>query len=255
MKNDCNIVRDLMPLVIDGVASDESREMVTEHVWQCEECSKVYSEYQKNLPERIPKEELDVAAKALRKWHRARRMLLVGLTVLVTVVVFAVGSYAWDMLAWRTLKTLPLDDYDTCIVRMQDGAVQVFAQPDDKGLYIGSVGRGNGHEMQYEVKTSVIARYGYKAMCINEYVLINDELWSDRTPMAYEITSIAFVDGKETRIVYTEGDEIPFASPELEALDELISSFYAGGKGNGLTDEQQAAYDAQYALVPEFQIE
>ena len=30
--NDCNIVRDLMPLVLDRVASDESREVVEDHI-------------------------------------------------------------------------------------------------------------------------------------------------------------------------------------------------------------------------------
>ena len=37
-KNDCNVVRDLMPLVLDRVASDESREIVEEHITACGEC-------------------------------------------------------------------------------------------------------------------------------------------------------------------------------------------------------------------------
>ena len=37
-KNDCNVVRDLMPLVIDRAASDESREFVEAHIAGCAEC-------------------------------------------------------------------------------------------------------------------------------------------------------------------------------------------------------------------------
>ena len=39
-KNDCNVIRDLMPLVLDRVASDESRALVEEHMNSCEECRK-----------------------------------------------------------------------------------------------------------------------------------------------------------------------------------------------------------------------
>jgi len=37
-KRDCGIVRDLMPLVIDQVASPASTELVENHIRECEEC-------------------------------------------------------------------------------------------------------------------------------------------------------------------------------------------------------------------------
>ena len=50
-RNDCNIVRDLMPLVLDRVASDESREAVETHIISCEECRRQYDAMKSNLPE------------------------------------------------------------------------------------------------------------------------------------------------------------------------------------------------------------
>ena len=50
-KNDCNVVRDLMPLVLDRVASDESRALVEEHMNSCEECRKQYEEMKADMPE------------------------------------------------------------------------------------------------------------------------------------------------------------------------------------------------------------
>ena len=35
---ECNVVRDLMPLCIDDAASEESRKLVVDHVWECEKC-------------------------------------------------------------------------------------------------------------------------------------------------------------------------------------------------------------------------
>ena len=37
MKKDCEVVRDLMPLVLDDVASDGSKHMVSAHVQTCAE--------------------------------------------------------------------------------------------------------------------------------------------------------------------------------------------------------------------------
>jgi predicted anti-sigma-YlaC factor YlaD len=50
MKNECNVAKDLMPLVIDGVASEESKQYVNEHVAECTECAIAYGEMRVELP-------------------------------------------------------------------------------------------------------------------------------------------------------------------------------------------------------------
>lgn len=256
MKNECNIVRDLMPLVIDGVASEESTQMVAEHVKDCEPCTKVYAEYQKNLPNRSPKEELDIAAKALRKWRRSRKALLIGATTLITLVVLFTGIYVWDALTAPYVNTLPLDEYEVRLVRMQDGQVKMIVLTDEPGLRVGVGGGGTKGNTVYKVKTSIIRQYGRRYMTLWEGSWQDGVFWADDDPGVGHIhQSIAFTDGENTRVIYTAGDDIPLASPEMEVLDALARSFYVGGKGNGLTDEQEAAYEAQYALVPEFQPE
>ena len=72
-RNDCNIVRDLMPLVLDRVASDESREAVETHIISCEECRRQYDAMKSNLPEGTRAEyeeeqkQFTEALKAVRK--------------------------------------------------------------------------------------------------------------------------------------------------------------------------------------------
>ncbi|MGL4912287.1 MAG: zf-HC2 domain-containing protein [Romboutsia sp.] len=47
-KISCDICMDLMPLVKDGVASEDSCNAVTEHINQCEECKKIFEEIPNN---------------------------------------------------------------------------------------------------------------------------------------------------------------------------------------------------------------
>ena len=51
--NECNVVHDLIPLVIDRVASDESRELVETHISVCEDCRKKYDAMKADLPEAV----------------------------------------------------------------------------------------------------------------------------------------------------------------------------------------------------------
>ncbi|MNN10537.1 hypothetical protein D3C81_1234610 [compost metagenome] len=46
MKISCDVVADLVPLVMDGVASEDTVDLVTEHLKSCEKCG---SEYENNI--------------------------------------------------------------------------------------------------------------------------------------------------------------------------------------------------------------
>ena len=43
MKNECHIVRDLMPLYTEGMLSNESAAFVKTHLETCEDCRGAYS--------------------------------------------------------------------------------------------------------------------------------------------------------------------------------------------------------------------
>ncbi len=42
MDKNCAIVQDLIPLYVDGLSSDESKDMVEAHIKECEECKKIF---------------------------------------------------------------------------------------------------------------------------------------------------------------------------------------------------------------------
>lgn len=72
MKNKCNVAKDLMPLVIDGVASEESQQYVDEHINECTECALTYGAMRVELPRANQEKERAEMEKAARKLRRKR---------------------------------------------------------------------------------------------------------------------------------------------------------------------------------------
>lgn len=70
----CKIIEDLLPLYIDGVCSEESKEVVEEHLSECSRCEEMFKQMKSTC---LPKQDVDVnlnEAEALRnlskKWNR-----------------------------------------------------------------------------------------------------------------------------------------------------------------------------------------
>ncbi len=89
MKNSCNIVRDLLPLYAEGLASAESCAFVEEHLAGCPEC-RAELEDLRRAPAQIPKADV-VPLKKLRRELRVRRAKAIAFTIaLVTLALTCV---------------------------------------------------------------------------------------------------------------------------------------------------------------------
>ena len=132
-KNDCNIVRDLMPLVLDRAASEESRKMVEEHIAACEACGKQYDAMKAALPDglRMEYEEEQKkfvhALKAMRKKTLKRRLTAIALGVILCAAAAFGGLFAYDRLVNR--YSVPVDNslYSLSLARLADGSIAVTA--------------------------------------------------------------------------------------------------------------------------------
>lgn len=87
-KKECEIVLDLLPLYVDDVVSNISKEFVEKHIKECEECKKVYLEY-KN-PIISVKESIDntsyIKAFQINKKREKRIRRIEMITVMITVM-------------------------------------------------------------------------------------------------------------------------------------------------------------------------
>ena len=98
MSKQCKIIEDLLPLYHDGVCSEESKQMVEEHLSQCEEC--------RNLLKKIVGEVVSLAkegdvkllggiSKAVRKGRRKALITGISITLTAVLLLFAGFSTWW----------------------------------------------------------------------------------------------------------------------------------------------------------------
>ncbi len=71
MKLDCEVIRDLLPLYAEDIASDSSRKLVEEHFGECTECRSMYEEMNAAQPEvQFSKEPAESFQKYVKKKKR-----------------------------------------------------------------------------------------------------------------------------------------------------------------------------------------
>ena len=107
----CEVIRDLLPLCADGVASDESRAAVEEHIRTCAACRALYESMCAPVEAQEAAKEPDYMAAVRRQKKENRRFVLrvYGVTVAVLLLLL-VGWKVRDLLRIRAgyLESIPI---------------------------------------------------------------------------------------------------------------------------------------------------
>ena len=134
MKHECEVILDLLPLYHDGVCSEKSKEMVEEHLKECESCQKALGEIRKEVSApNVSRQDAGRAWKTLTRNLWIRRVAAIVLTVVLTVAAAAAGKeiYEWDQ--ERTIW-LGADEIEIRAYRLVDGRVYVEFSGKDQRL-------------------------------------------------------------------------------------------------------------------------
>lgn len=135
----CKICMDLMPLVQDGIASEDSREAVEQHISKCESCAACYSG---TVPPVENTEKLIVDVR--RKLQFFFVMLLMfgiffglGLTASSelfynSLIMPIVGVFGYVIFRWKSLYAVPLLLLLTNVISF---ALNVFRGMEELGMY------------------------------------------------------------------------------------------------------------------------
>ena len=83
IKNECEIVRDLMPNYIENQISDKAKEFVEEHLVSCKECKEIVNTLQVENQETSEDREIDF----LKKYNRKMNILKIVASILIVVIV------------------------------------------------------------------------------------------------------------------------------------------------------------------------
>ena len=253
-KNDCNVVRDLMPLVLDRVASDESRGLVEEHMASCGECRKQYEAMKADMPEETRteyEEEQRTIVEALRAVKRQKKKRTVRKVTLLAVICILAVFCGGLLFTWLNYGDWPVDNklYSLFLSRLKDGRIVIT-----QDLQFHARSHGMTHTYTEEDGKSILYWYCTTAplQYVNDGKIIGKSGW----------TAMDSLDGpdelrqgtpKNYLTVWKKGDPVPAASEEMERYIELEEKIFGGdddGDDSFLSDVE--TLDKLRKTVPEW---
>ena len=112
MKTDCEIIRDLLPLYVDDICSEKSRELVYEHLRECAECGSLLDRLKRTEIENgLKAEKEDAISYGVRKFKQlsARTGITAsGLFMIPLLVLLAINLLAGSQLGWFLIMVAAL---------------------------------------------------------------------------------------------------------------------------------------------------
>ncbi|MFJ7637727.1 zf-HC2 domain-containing protein [Peribacillus sp. NPDC097225] len=88
----CTIIQDVLPLYMDEVVSQDTKEMVDQHLQHCEKCQKEYETMKQKLY--IPAENKAPIIKKINKKWRKKKVIISFASIFVTAIILF-GVYAY----------------------------------------------------------------------------------------------------------------------------------------------------------------
>jgi len=265
-KNECNVVRDLMPLVLDRVASDESRALVEEHMGSCEECRKQYEEMKADMPAETraeyEAEQRDIVRtlKQMKRQKKIRRILRVVLPAVISLVVLIGGMmlYGW-LWQWDTVP-LENDMYTLSLAQQKDGTVHVIAERFD------TIGSSSVMEERMEGDQHIIYVYFRVPMIHSKEKKLEDRRKGDLVSFENDeqIDEIRQGGPDNYKTIWKKGDPIPEASEEMEAYYTFEKQYFPTvpedvelrgwnlPEDQEIMEEYESKMEEMYNAVPEW---
>ena len=90
MKNECDLVKDLLFNYNDGILSAESKELVEKHLKNCENCRKLLEEIKQDSKDQKPIKEIDSFKSVKKKLNKKNAIIIIGIIFLVFIIIFNV---------------------------------------------------------------------------------------------------------------------------------------------------------------------
>lgn len=259
-KNHCNIVCDLIPLVLDRVASDESREMVETHIASCPECKKQYDAMKADLPaetraefEKEQKAFIE-AVRSLKMKRLKRRIIAIVLAVVISMTAAFGGMLLYDRLYNRYSVTVDNHQYPLSLAKLQDGRIVVTVD----GTKLNYNNMPNVLEVTQNGQKVIYLYYSTTPVQNLSQNISSNRKWC-MTILDSEPDEIRQGDPDQYTPLWRKGETIPAASEEMEAywVMEARYSYWSSEKipehDNGMDPVSDAEIEEAFKAVPEWQ--
>ena len=215
MKHECEVILDLLPLYHDGVCSEKSREMVEEHLKECEACGRALEEIRKEISApNVSRKDAGRAWRTLTRNLWIRRVTAIVLAVVLTVAAAFVGKeiYEWDQ--ERTIW-MRADELDISAYRLADGRVYVeFAGKEHR------VSNSSAYPMDLDGAEDWTGDYAFQlgwSKASDKWETENRiHYWDVVDGKRIENLVLVGADEKEVTVICGMDDELPPATEEME---------------------------------------
>lgn len=201
--NKCNVIRDLLPLYADEVCSEDSREMVEEHLSTCQECKQELEDYCYNTG--LPEVSADVAMKKFKKKMNKKNLKKIVVSVIVCLAVILSGTY----ILFIPEFTVPYsEDLMTAKIPV-DGGIDVWVNlPNYTQVY--SMATSSETDDEFDI-----------------YLTVTRNLWSMLAPDFHEMNNFWRTNGF-IGVSFQASDEMPFKESDMNYFrtDSKIANIY-----------------------------
>lgn len=209
MKISCNMIRDLLPLYVENMASQDTRDIVEEHLASCENCKKRLEEMRtlKELP-------IDTDIAPLRKIQntlRREKLQTIIFSVMVTLV-FAVVTMAY----LTAPAYISYNENAVSIIEKGDGTVLLNFSDEVSGFHVKQYPAADNSGYVYDITTWETIWHQKISKNNLENTVLN--------PNGETVASIYYysTDGSENTLIY--GD--PITDGSVITLPRLVLSYY-----------------------------
>ena len=220
-----------MPLVLDRAASNESRELVENHIAACEECREKYDSMKTALPEDARTEyeeeqkQFTEALKSIRTKRLKRRIRLIVLTVCLCLVAILAGLFIYDALFWKYTSVVNNSLYSLSLAETKNGRYVVTA--DMSRINFNTMTEcfdvsAGGESISYVcLKTTPVHASGQ-----NDFPVSKQEIMCYENNGEEEIAEIRQGTPDNYIIVWKKGEPLPAASEEMEKYFALQDAYW-----------------------------
>ena len=95
----CNTIGGIFPLYVDGIVSDDTRNMVTRHLESCKECHKKYEAMKSEVA--IPVEDNIAPLIHFKRAWKKKKIILVCSTILATIAIIFCAFFIFNRFVYQ----------------------------------------------------------------------------------------------------------------------------------------------------------
>ncbi len=228
MTENCNIIRDLIPLVIDEAASEDSAKCVETHLETCKSCRECFDAMQSAFAVVKAKEEeqkiFSEPARKLKKKRRLRLLRNILIGMLIGCVLAWGGLYGWSYLTQEYHQIVYHGFYGVTLSQLQDGRVSLnidyYDSHEISGVDFKKTVEDGKHILYVYLEKPIITQYSVMPRENYSCTRFSPERMS-------ELDEIRQGTHEEYVTLWKQGDPIPAASEEMELFFSYNDAYHA----------------------------